>query len=157
MLIRDSLSVVFLDVLSIFSRIAMKSKTTGSSKVKSQGSLTWLASYPKSGNTWLRSIIHAGLTGSLDINRLASTTYGFASKVAKFHKGKIVLQSPEEASKFWATCQRRMNFDLNGRKIFLKTHYQYQYLKNHNFQKKNVLGDKPLLLIKRKQLKDFLQ
>jgi hypothetical protein len=111
-----------LDVLSIFSRIAMKSKTTGSSKVKSQGSLTWLASYPKSGNTWLRSIIHAGLTGSLDINRLASTTHGFASKVAKFHKGKIVLQSPEEASKFWATCQRRMNFDLNGRKIFLKTH-----------------------------------
>ena len=115
---RDGRDVVFVDVLSIFSRIAMKSKTTGSSKVKSQGSLTWLASYPKSGNTWLISIIYAGLTGSLDINRLAYTKHGFASKVAKFHKAKIVLQSPEEASKFWATCQRRMNFGLNGRNFF---------------------------------------
>ena len=91
-------------------------------KTKKHGSLTWLASYPKSGNTWVRSIIHAGLTGSLDINRLATTSRGFASQVAEFHQGKIALKSPEEASNFWATCQRRLNFDMNGKKVFLKTH-----------------------------------
>lgn len=100
----------------------MESETLGRSKIKNQGSLTWLASYPKSGNTWVRSIIHAGLMGSMDINRLATTTHGFGSKVAEFHQEKIVLKSPEEAFKFWATCQRRLNFDLNRRKIFLKTH-----------------------------------
>lgn len=84
--------------------------------------MTWIASYPKSGNTWVRSIIHAGLTGSLDINRLSITSLGFASKVAELHRGKIALQFPEEASSFWATCQRRLSFDLNGKKAFLKTH-----------------------------------
>lgn len=107
---------------STFDRTAMDSKIVVTNKIKNQGSLTWLASYPKSGNTWVRSIIHAGLTGSLNINRLTTTSRGFVSKVAEFHQGKIVLKSPEEASKFWATCQRRLNFDLNGRKIFLKTH-----------------------------------
>ena len=58
-------------------------------KIKKHGSLTWIASYPKSGNTWVRSIIHAGLTGSMDINSLAITSRGFASKVAELHRGKI--------------------------------------------------------------------
>lgn len=100
----------------------MDSKAIFSNKVKKNGSLTWIASYPKSGNTWVRSIIHAGLTGSLDINRLSITSRGFASKVAELHRGKIALQFPEEASSFWATCQRRLSFDLNGKKAFLKTH-----------------------------------
>ena len=100
----------------------MNSNAIFSNKIKKHGSLTWIASYPKSGNTWVRSIIHAGLTGSLDINSLAITSSGFASRVAKLHRGKIALQSPEEASNFWATCQRRLNFDLNGKKAFLKTH-----------------------------------
>ena len=100
----------------------MDSKAIFSTKIKKHGSLTWIASYPKSGNTWVRSIIHAGLTGSLDINRLAITSRGFASTVAEFHQGKIALKSPEEASNFWATCQRKLNFDLNGKKAFLKTH-----------------------------------
>ena len=100
----------------------MDSNAIFSTKIKKHGSLTWIASYPKSGNTWIRSIIHAGLTGSMDINSLAITSRGFASKVAELHRGKINLQSPEEASNFWATCQRRLNFDLNGKKAFLKTH-----------------------------------
>ena len=100
----------------------MDSKAIFSNKVKKNGSLIWIASYPKSGNTWVRSIIHAGLTGSLDINRLSITSRGFASKVAELHRGKIALQFPEEASSFWATCQRRLSFDLNGKKAFLKTH-----------------------------------
>ena len=100
----------------------MDSKAIFSNKIKKHGCLTWIASYPKSGSTWVRSIIHAGLTGSLDINRLSITSRGFASKVAELHRGKIALQSPEEASSFWATCQRRLSFDLNGKKAFLKTH-----------------------------------
>ena len=100
----------------------MVSNAIFSNKIKKHGCLTWIASYPKSGNTWVRSIIHAGLTGSLDINRLSITSRGFASKVAELHRGKIALQFPEEASSFWATCQRRLSFDLNGKKAFLKTH-----------------------------------
>ena len=105
-----------------FLSTAMESKAIFNNKTRKDGSLTWIASYPKSGNTWVRSIIHAGLTGSLDINSLAITSRGFASKVAELHRGQIALKSPEEASNFWATCQRRLNFDLNGKKAFLKTH-----------------------------------
>ena len=58
----------------------------------------------------------------MDINRLDLTSSGFASKVANFHREKISLTHPEEAQQFWAQCQRRLNFDLNGKKVFLKTH-----------------------------------
>ena len=45
------------------------------------GAIIWLASYPKSGNTWMRSFLHNLLrnpTESYDINTLTDFTYGEA-------------------------------------------------------------------------------
>ena len=36
--------------------------------------IIWLASYPKSGNTWVRLMINAYKTGNLDINNIETTT-----------------------------------------------------------------------------------
>ena len=33
--------------------------------------IVWLASYPKSGNTWLRAVLSFALYNNLDINRLS--------------------------------------------------------------------------------------
>ena len=32
--------------------------------------IVWLASYPKSGNTWLRAVLSLALYNNLDINKL---------------------------------------------------------------------------------------
>ena len=45
------------------------------------GAIIWLASFPKSGNTWMRSFLHNLLrnpTESYDINTLTDFTYGEA-------------------------------------------------------------------------------
>ena len=41
--------------------------------------ILWLASYPKSGNTWLRAFIHNLFTNAkqpFDINRMSDLTHG---------------------------------------------------------------------------------
>ena len=43
--------------------------------------IIWLASYPKSGNTWVRLMINAYKTGYLDINNIETTT----SDANKYH------------------------------------------------------------------------
>lgn len=45
---------------------------TSTSSLKNK--LSWFASYPKSGNTWLRIFIHAYLFNHIDINNLFATT-----------------------------------------------------------------------------------
>ncbi len=48
------------------------------------GGIIWLASYPKSGNTWLRAFLHNFMRGpdrSYDINRLADLTAGDSQTV----------------------------------------------------------------------------
>ena len=51
------------------------------------GAIIWLASYPKSGNTWMRAFLHNLLTNSqepVDINALDQFTFGEGS--ARFYK-----------------------------------------------------------------------
>ena len=43
------------------------------------GNIVWLASYPKSGNTWLRAFLHNLMTDAeqpVDINKMAALTQG---------------------------------------------------------------------------------
>lgn len=59
------------------------------------GSLVWLASYPKSGNTWFRAVLTACLSGGdVELNALHSDeTAGIASAVARFEESLGVTSS----------------------------------------------------------------
>ena len=64
--------------------------------------LIWLASYPKSGNTWLRIFLTTLLSNDsyLDLNHLKfSEIYSDASFFKKFYKKDITNFSPEALEK----------------------------------------------------------
>ena len=49
------------------------------------GKIIWLASYPKSGNTWVRAFLHnllAGPGGEFDINRI--TEFGTSDSLMRW-------------------------------------------------------------------------
>ena len=56
--------------------------------------IDWIASYPKSGNTWIRMFVHLCVHGkdSLDINQLNKTVPAFNSVLSNFmrHRGIVV-------------------------------------------------------------------
>ena len=47
--------------------------------LKMSKNLIWLASYPKSGNTWVRAIINSALMNNENINNLGSLTKEFSN------------------------------------------------------------------------------
>lgn len=90
------------------------------------GKLVWLASYPKSGNTWLRAFLHNYLmapSGSYDINRLGDLTTG-ESGASLYRR-----HDPRPASRYSAADVRRMRplvhrdiMGADGERVFVKTH-----------------------------------
>ena len=103
--------------------------------------IIWLASYPKNGNTWLRSLISAyyytkdGLFfGDQQLNHISQ----FPSK--KYFDGfEYDLNLPGDTSRFWISAQEKINL---GKKIrFFKTHNAFVKLGQNNFtNQKNSLG-----------------
>ena len=98
--------------------------------------IIWLASYPKSGNTWVRSIITS----------LINTTNGEFN----FEKLKFIDQFPEkkyfknlvrnfgdinEISKNWNLAQEQINLDKKIR--FFKTHQGKYTVGGYNFTNTN--------------------
>ena len=82
--------------------------------------IIWLASYPKSGNTWVRSFLNSLFftkDGAPDINNL---------KIGQFPERRFFnnlvkdVHDLKELSKNWIMAQNVMNLD--GKKKFLKTH-----------------------------------
>ena len=100
----------------------------------------WIASYPKSGNTWLRAL-------------LSSYYY---TEDGKYHQSiiKKIGQFPEkrhfesfeydknivtDTSKYWLKAQEKINLDNTLR--FFKTHNSFGALNNHHFtDQKNSIG-----------------
>ena len=102
--------------------------------------IIWLASYPKSGNTWLRSLI-SGYFFSKDglfnfdllkyINQYPSSSY--------FKKYDDKFSEPESTSKYWLQEQIKINKDNEIR--FFKTHNALCKINNNSFtDEKNTLG-----------------
>ena len=100
----------------------------------------WIASYPKSGNTWLRSLLTAyyfSKKGNFDQN-LLSTIKQFPRK--EFFKNfdynsKVVT----DTSRFWIPAQDEINLDNNLK--FFKTHNILGSINGNNFtNKKNTVG-----------------
>ena len=83
--------------------------------------IIWLASYPKSGNTWLRSLIanyYFSKTGKFDFSLLERIDSFPSSRYFRRYIDKF--SEPHETSKYWIKEQEKIN-KIKGFK-FYKTH-----------------------------------
>jgi hypothetical protein len=88
--------------------------------------ITWLASYPKSGNTWLRAIVDRIVRPErpFDLNALGETAPAFSGLTEQFMAKlgvAVPLSSRGEVRRYWAAAQRAICSN-SEQEIFLKTH-----------------------------------
>ena len=102
--------------------------------------IIWLASYPKSGNTWLRSLISGyfySKDGSFNFDLLEYIDQ--YPSVSYFKKYDDKFLEPESTSKYWLQEQVKINKDNELR--FFKTHNALCKINNNSFtNEKNTLG-----------------
>ena len=99
--------------------------------------IIWIASYPKSGNTWIRSLLSTYLyteDGSFNFNLL--------KKILKF-PSKIYLKyftkdfsDIKKISEYWISAQERINLFNENKSVLLKTHSALCTLENNSFTNK---------------------
>jgi hypothetical protein len=88
--------------------------------------INWIASYPKSGNTWVRAIVDRIVHPErpLDINALGNTAPSFSGLTQKFVESKDIRLSgsaPGEVRRWWPQVQQQI-CETSDHEIFLKTH-----------------------------------
>ena len=99
--------------------------------------IIWIASYPKSGNTWVRSLLSAYLYSNDGIFNfdLLKKINQFPSK-QYFKKFLKDFKDIKKVSNYWIAAQDRINL-FNDKPIFLKTHSALCTLENNSFTNKN--------------------
>ena len=104
--------------------------------------IIWLASFPKSGNTWMRAFLCSYLY--LDLEK-ESFSFDVLKKIKKFPNKKqlndigIHPKSFEEVARVWIKAQNQIN--LNNKINFLKTHQAFGNFENFPFtNQQNTLG-----------------
>ena len=99
--------------------------------------IIWIASYPKSGNTWVRSLLSSYLyteDGIFNFNLL--------KKILKFPSKKYLefftkdFSDIKKISEYWIAAQNRINLYNENESIFLKTHSSLCTLENNSFTNK---------------------
>tara|TARA_Y100001970_G_scaffold153026_1_gene187447 strand:- start:6146 stop:7000 length:855 start_codon:yes stop_codon:yes gene_type:complete len=101
----------------------------------------WIASYPKNGNTWLRSVLSAYYfteDGNFTNDKILKSIPQFPEKkyFANFSYDKSI---PTSTSKFWIKAQEIINKEKKIK--FFKTHNVYGSLNNNEFSNKyNSIG-----------------
>ncbi|MBD1157411.1 sulfotransferase domain-containing protein [Pelagibacterales bacterium SAG-MED20] len=99
--------------------------------------IIWIASYPKSGNTWVRSFLSAYFMTDDGDFKIGNLDYIQDYPNQHFFDKKIIEKG--EVYKYWEKSQKK-NFEKNKVK-FLKTHNALISIKNHEFTyPKYVLG-----------------
>ncbi len=102
--------------------------------------IIWLASYPKSGNTWVRFFILSLLFGNkmeINLDHLKNIEQ-FPSK-SQFVGLKLDLKNLREVAKNWITVQNKINLSKKVR--FYKTHNTFCQIDKNSFTNhKNTLG-----------------
>ena len=96
----------------------------------------WIASYPKSGNTWLRALLTSYFytkDGNFDF-KLLPKIYQFPAK-RFFNKYEKKFINITDTAEFWLSAQKKINLDGNFR-IF-KTHNAFLDVNNFRFTDKN--------------------
>ena len=98
--------------------------------------IIWLASYPKSGNTWVRSFI-----SSILFSKDGEASFGDLEKIKQYPSKKYFknlvnnLQDINEVKKNWITSQDIINLDNKIK--FLKTHHINCKIGNDDFTNKD--------------------
>ena len=99
--------------------------------------IIWIASYPKSGNTWVRSLLSTFLYSDSGI-----FSFDLLSKIHQFPNKqyfKFFLKDftdIKKVSNYWIAAQERINL-FNDGIVFLKTHSALCTLENNSFTNKN--------------------
>lgn len=111
--------------------------------------IVWIASYPKSGNTWLRSIISTLIytkKGEFNFNLLKlieqyekKTRYNFIKEINR-NDSKKIESKIEYLSKYWIKSQEKIIFnkELNPKMNIFKTHSANLSINNNAFTNSNV-------------------
>jgi hypothetical protein len=102
--------------------------------------ILWLASYPKSGNTWLRALLtsyYYSTNGEFEFEML-NKIQGFPA-VKYFKNYNDNFTKVDDTVKYWIDAQRKINYD-NKLKLF-KTHNSLVKLDSGSFtDEKNTCG-----------------
>ena len=103
--------------------------------------IIWLSSYPKNGNTWLRSLISAYYYTNdgifLDEQQLQNIQQFPVKKYLETFDYN--LKKPGDTARFWVAAQDKINLDKKIK--FFKTHNALVKLGSNDFtNKKNALG-----------------
>jgi len=82
--------------------------------------IIWIASYPKSGNTWLRSLISSyyfskGMFNLSDLKKIPNFS------VSDFINDSLLLQNGVDVAKQWLNVQKEINKNYK-KTLFFKTH-----------------------------------
>ena len=100
----------------------------------------WIASYPKSGNTWLRALLSSYFYSEDGI-----FNQNLLKNIAQFPERRYFSEFNYDAkivtdtSKFWIKAQEKIN--LNNKLNIFKTHNILGSINNNNFtNKKNTIG-----------------
>ena len=102
--------------------------------------IIWCASYPKSGNTWIRAIIT-----SLIYSENGTFNFNLLKKVGQFPRRDHFKELTDDytdlnnVSKYWITAQEKINSDEKLR-IFKTHNGNYNFSENDFTNKKNTLG-----------------
>ena len=99
--------------------------------------IIWIASYPKSGNTWVRSLLGSYLysdTGIFNFDLLKKIKQFPSKPYFKFFLKNFT--DIKKVSDYWIAAQDRINL-FNDGTIFLKTHNALCSLENNSFTNKN--------------------
>ncbi len=101
----------------------------------------WVASYPKNGNTWLRTLLSAYYftkDGFFSNDSLLKNISQFPEK-KYFEKFDYNINKPGDTSRFWIKAQENINFDKKIR--FFKTHNFLGSIGGNEFTNlKNTIG-----------------
>ena len=89
--------------------------------VLSMNNLIWIASYPKSGNTWIRSIIYAALMGEVSLNKFKDVVPAFnASMIAGSSNDGLEPLDAEVLC--WDKAQKIASTHASPKSQMFKTH-----------------------------------
>lgn len=99
--------------------------------------IIWIASYPKSGNTWVRSLLSSYLysdNGIFNFDLLKKIQQFPSKRYFKFFLKDFT--DIKKISDYWIAAQERINL-FNDKIVFLKTHSALCTLENNIFTNKN--------------------
>ena len=103
--------------------------------------IVWIASYPKSGNTWMRYLL-----GNYFFNNNDKFDPNIISYLRKFHIDDELLKlnvsedfkkNPYNVSKYWMKSQENLKI-LNGNVAFFKTHNALVNINKNEFTNENL-------------------